>query len=173
MRRAAMGWSFSLCLWAGGAAQAQLWWERGADTWYYKDDWRGEAVFCASRGGGPARVTKTIEVPEGAASGWIVVWGDRGYRLLAGDQVAGESDDPCLIDDFDLTGHVRGSRSVRLGIQGARSARRGRSSAPKESGTRSPPARTGKRAAADPRGRKRWWRGRAAALTTEPTTAAS
>ena len=98
-------------------ASAQLWWERGADTWYYKDDWKGPSI---TRGGQAANFTRTIAVPGGAASGWIVVWGERGYALSVNGKPVGDCVDGGLIDDYDLSAFVNGSDQIVLRIAGQR-----------------------------------------------------
>jgi len=95
------------------AAPAQLWWERGADRWYYKDDWKAMAITGARQ-----RVTRTIEVRGGAAGGWIVIWGDRGYRLLVNGKEIAASVDGGLIDDYDLSEAVTGAEAVVVRIDG-------------------------------------------------------
>jgi hypothetical protein len=94
------------------ADPAPLWWERGADRWYYKDDWKGLRIS------GARAFENAIEVPGGAASGWIVVWGDRGYRLSVNGREAGSSVDGGLIDDFDLSPLVAGADRVSILIEG-------------------------------------------------------
>ena len=94
-------------------APAQLWWERGADQWYYKDDWKAMAITGARQ-----RVTRTIEVRGGAAGAWIVIWGDRGYRLLVNGKEIAASVDGGLIDDYDLSEAVTGAETVVLRIDG-------------------------------------------------------
>jgi len=94
-------------------ASAQLWWERGADTWYYKDDWKAMAVTGANQ-----RVTKTLDVRGGAKAGWIAIWGDRGYRLLVNGNEVGANVDGGLIDDYDLGRFVDGAQAVTLRIDG-------------------------------------------------------
>jgi hypothetical protein len=89
----------------------QLWWERGADNWYYKDDWKG---LCLSGG---RSYTKTIEIPDGAVEGWIVVWGDRGYKLKINDQTVGENLDGGLIDDYDISNYLKSLNTVTLTIE--------------------------------------------------------
>jgi hypothetical protein len=89
----------------------QLWWERGADNWYYKDDWKG---LCLSGG---RSYTKTIEIPDGAVEGWIVVWGDRGCKLKINDQTVGENLDGGLIDDYDISNYLKSLNTVTLTIE--------------------------------------------------------
>ncbi len=92
----------------------QLWWERGADRWYYKDDWKGLAIS-----GGRSGVLKAIEVPGGPDSGWIAVWGSRGYRLFLNGTEVGSSVDEGLIDDHDLSPYLKPEeRSVTIRIEG-------------------------------------------------------
>ena len=87
---------------------------RGADKWYYKDDWKAQSIRGSSRA-----VVKKIEPAENAASGWIVVWGDRGYRLTVNDKTVGDSVDGGLIDDFDLIACVRGQKAITIRIEGS------------------------------------------------------
>jgi hypothetical protein len=100
------------------------WWQRGADTWYYKDDWKALAVT-PLRGGREPAVTKTLKLDEAAKSGWIVVWGDRGYRLLVNGRPVGQSVDGGLIDDYDLTKLVAGKKEIALRIEGRKVAAEG------------------------------------------------
>ena len=119
-------------LWpAGRLATAQMpssdtkpWWQRGADTWHYKDDWKARAVTPVKGGREPA-VSKTIPLPSPAISGWIVVWGDRGYGLRVNSERVGASVDGCLIDDYDLSKLVAGKRQVVLRIDGRNVAAEG------------------------------------------------
>jgi hypothetical protein len=59
------------------------WWERPAATWYYKDDWKGLALL------GGRGYQKTFRFDGPVESGWIALWGGRGYRLAVGDQPGG------------------------------------------------------------------------------------
>jgi len=96
------------------AHSAELWWERGADKWYYKDDWKGLALQ------GARAFTRTYEVPDGAVSGWIVIWGRRGYALKLNDKAVGQSVDGCLIDDYDLAPFLgQDVKKVTFRIEGA------------------------------------------------------
>lgn len=90
------------------------WWERAAATWYYKDDWKGLALS-----GGRA-FRKTFRPEEPVTAGWIVVWGDRGYRLLVNGRLVGENVDGGLIDDYDLAPHLNDENEVVLLVEGAR-----------------------------------------------------
>lgn len=91
----------------------KLWWERGADTWYYKDDWKGQALS------GSRSYSKTIDVPGGAASGWIYVWGDNGYALSVDGREVGRNIDGGLIDTYGLAPRLDGnSEKVILKIDG-------------------------------------------------------
>lgn len=91
----------------------KLWWERGADTWYYKDDWKGQALS------GSRSYTKTIDVPGGAASGWIYVWGDGGYALSVNGREVGKNIDGGLIDAYSLAPRPEGNpEKVILKIDG-------------------------------------------------------
>ena len=100
--------------WCAGAGEP-FWWERGAATWYYKDDWKGLSL----QGGGA--FLRELAVPGGAASGWIVVWGDRGYRLLVNGREVSSSVDGGLIDDVDLSGCLKEAPDrVTLRIEGSR-----------------------------------------------------
>ncbi|MBM4035865.1 MAG: hypothetical protein FJ291_29350 [Planctomycetes bacterium] len=102
-----------LCI-ASAALAAELWWERGADTWYYKDDWRGLALE------GSRAYSKTFELPDGSAGGWIVVWGDRGYALKLNGKPVGDNVDGGLIDDYDLKPFIeQGAAKVTLLIEGS------------------------------------------------------
>ncbi len=103
---------------------ANPWWQRGADTWYYKDDWKALAVTPVKGGREPA-VVKTIKLDTPARSGWILIWGDRGYRLLVNDRLVGASVDGGLIDDCDLTKLVVGRRDVAIRIDGRKVAAEG------------------------------------------------
>ena len=73
-----------------------LWWQRGADSWYYKDDWKGQKLTGAS----PFRAD--IEVPAGAVGGWIVLWGEDDCKLYVNDRLVDKDLDSCLIWDYDL-----------------------------------------------------------------------
>jgi|GEM_PF-1827183 len=101
-------------------AAAQLWWERGADKWYYKDDWKGVSVTGGSRGNATLAVTRTIEVPGGAAGGWILIWGERSYNLRVNGKQVASSVEGALIDDYELTPFVEGAEKVTLLIGGGR-----------------------------------------------------
>ncbi len=101
-------------------AEGQLWWERGADKWYYKDDWKGQALSPAAGGNRPGAVLKTVAVPGGAASGWIVIWGDSGYSLVVDGKPVGASVDGGLIDDYDLSPFMSDGAAVLLRIEGAK-----------------------------------------------------
>jgi aryl-phospho-beta-D-glucosidase BglC (GH1 family) len=91
----------------------KLWWERGADTWYYKDDWKGQALS------GSRSYTKTIDAPGGAASGWIYVWGDNGYALSVNGREVGKNIDGGLIDTYGLAVRLEGnSEKAMLKIDG-------------------------------------------------------
>jgi hypothetical protein len=96
------------------ARAAELWWERGADTWYYKDDWKGLALE------GSRAYTRTYDIPGGATAGWIVIWGGRGYVLKLNDRLVRENVDGGLIDDYDLTRFLGpGVKQVTLRIEGS------------------------------------------------------
>ncbi|HUT33451.1 MAG TPA: cellulase family glycosylhydrolase [Planctomycetota bacterium] len=97
-----------------GALHAESWWERGADTWYYKDDWKGLALE------GSKAYSRALDLPDGAAGGWIVVWGDRGYTLKASGKLVGRNVDGGLIDDYDLKPFIEaGATKVTLLLQGS------------------------------------------------------
>jgi aryl-phospho-beta-D-glucosidase BglC (GH1 family) len=110
--------------WLQGAAAAVVlllsppsqaaWWQRGAATWYYKDDWKATALT-GSRG-----YRRVLRLDDPAESGWIVLWGNQGYRLTVNDKPVGNSVDGGLIDDFDLTPLVKGQQTVVLVIDGPR-----------------------------------------------------
>lgn len=87
-----------------------LWWELGADKWYYKDDWKGLCLY------GGNSYQKTIEVPEGAISGWIVLWGDRGYKLRINDKEIAQNIDGALIDDYDISKYIEFTNKVVISI---------------------------------------------------------
>ena len=94
------------------AGAEDLWWQRGADRWYYKDDWRGLRIT------GTPPFTLDVNVPGGAVSGWIVLWGEDDCRLYVNDQWVDKDLDSCLIWDYDLTPFVTpGSQRVRLRIE--------------------------------------------------------
>ena len=112
--------SFALFSLAAQPALAQLWWERGADSWYYKDDWKGLALTGGRGGNQRPSFTKAIAVPGGAVSGWIVVWGDRGYSLVVNGKEVGSGVDGGLIDDYDLTAFLGAGDEVKLRIDGAK-----------------------------------------------------
>ena len=90
------------------------WWEQGAATWYYKDDWKGLALA------GGQSFRKTLQLDEPAESGWIVVWGAQGYRLVVDGKPVGANVDGALIDDYDLAPFLAGQREVTLLIEGSR-----------------------------------------------------
>jgi hypothetical protein len=115
--RLAMG-ILSLLSISGRAAgdEPAAWWQRGADAWYYKDDWKGLAI--SGGGGQGGGYLRTIELDANAAGGWILVWGERGYRVLVGDRFAVASIDGCLIDDYDLAGLVPAGKTVTLRLEG-------------------------------------------------------
>ena len=98
---------------APAAEEQKLWWERGAITWYYKDDWKGQALL------GSRAYTRTIEVPGGAAGGWIYVWGGNGYSLALNGKDVGDCADSGLIDTYDLAKFLAGRpEKVELRIGG-------------------------------------------------------
>jgi aryl-phospho-beta-D-glucosidase BglC (GH1 family) len=80
----------------GTVCAEQQWWQRGADTWYYKDDWKGLKMTGASP------LTLMVRVPSGAAGGWIVIWGEGNCRLFVNDVLVDRDLDPCLIWDYKL-----------------------------------------------------------------------
>lgn len=88
-----------------------LWWERGADKWYYKDDWKGVCLY------GGVTYQKTMELHEKAISGWIVLWGDRGYELKINGQEVGKNLDGGLIDDYDISEYILSSNKVIIIIE--------------------------------------------------------
>ena len=90
------------------------WWERPAATWYYKDDWKAQALV------GGRGYRRTFRLDEPCRSGWIVVWGDRGYRLTVGSKLVGQSVDGGLIDDFDLGPFVAGAKELTIVLEGSR-----------------------------------------------------
>lgn len=100
------------CLAFSQLSIAQLWWERGADKWYYKDDWKGASVTGASRGNSTLAVKKSIAVPGGAAGGWIVIWGERGYSLRVNGKQVASSIEGALIDDFNLSPFLSGEEAA-------------------------------------------------------------
>ena len=83
-----------------GDAPAAEWWERGQDTWYYKDDWKALYLTrCRT-------CSKTIEIPEPVRAAYAYVWASRGYSLkVNGEQIGADSDDG-TIEDYDLSGHL-------------------------------------------------------------------
>jgi aryl-phospho-beta-D-glucosidase BglC (GH1 family) len=89
----------------------RLWWERGADKWYYKDDWKGMALS------GGRSYRKVIELPTRASSGWIVTWEDRFYRLTVNGTLVEEDHTSGIIEDHDLTRFIRGSDRVEILIE--------------------------------------------------------
>jgi len=93
------------------AEQKKLWWERGADKWYYKDDWKGLALT------GGRRYRKVLDLPDPARSGWIVIWGDRFYRLTVNGTVVDEDHTSGIIEDHDLTRFIRGADKVEILVQ--------------------------------------------------------
>jgi hypothetical protein len=108
--------SVLLAVFLGVARGQECWWERGADRWYYKDDWKGLKITGAS----PLRLE--IDLPAPAVGGWIVVWGEGNGRLYVNDQIVDRDLDPCLIWDYDLAPFLSaGPRHVtlRLGAQAA------------------------------------------------------
>ena len=124
MRWASLAVLASMAWMTGSALAAEtpgpVWWQRGADKWYYKDDWKGQALIAvAGKDNQPSAFTKTIAVPGGAASGWIVIWGDRGYRLTVNGKPVGSCVDGGLIDDYDLTAFLAGQESAELRIEGS------------------------------------------------------
>lgn len=102
----------SLGMEVGSPAEGKkLWWERGADKWYFKDDWKGLALT----GGG--RYTKALQLPEKATSGWIVVWGENFYRLTVNGAIVEEDSESGIIEDHDLSEFIRGATEVTLLIE--------------------------------------------------------
>ena len=92
-------WGVYLLLSAVSVAMAQAekpWWRRGADSWYYKDDWKGLKIM----GSSPFQLQ--VDAPGGAVGGWIVVWGEDDCRLFVNDRLVDEDLDSCLIWDYDL-----------------------------------------------------------------------
>jgi hypothetical protein len=106
--------SMLLAVFLGVAGGQEYWWERGADRWYYKDDWKGLRITGAS----PVRLE--IDLPAPAVGGWIVVWGEGNGRLYVNDQLVDKDLDPCLIWDYDLSPFL-GARprhvTLRIGAQ--------------------------------------------------------
>ena len=100
----------------GAAGGQESWWERGADRWYYKDDWKGLKITGAL----PLRLE--IDLPAPAVGGWIVVWGEGNGRLYVNDQLVDKDLDPCLVWDYDLARFL-GARprhvTLRIGAQAA------------------------------------------------------
>jgi hypothetical protein len=90
------------------------WWEQGAATWYYKDDWKGLALS------GSRSFRKTFQLDEPVASGWIVVWGAQGYRLVVNGKRVGANVDGALIDDYSLAPFLDGEKEVTLLVEGSR-----------------------------------------------------
>jgi len=93
------------------AAQNELWWERGADKWYFKDDWKGLALT------GGRSYRKVLHLPDQAESGWIVIWGERFYKLTVNGKVVEEDHTSGIIEDHDLTRFVRGANEVRILVE--------------------------------------------------------
>jgi len=90
----------------------ELWWQRGADHWYYKDDWKGLKVT------GTSPFKLDVETPAGAVGGWIVVWGENDCRLYVNDQLVDRDLDSGLIWDYDLAPFVASSpKRVTLRIE--------------------------------------------------------
>jgi hypothetical protein len=91
------------------AVGQDCWWQRGADSWYCKDDWKGLKITGAS----PLRLD--IDMPAPAVGGWVVVWGEGDGRLYVNDQLVDKDLDPCLIWDYDLAPFLRsGPRRVTV-----------------------------------------------------------
>ncbi len=95
----------------GNVSEGALWWERGADKWYYKDDWKGLCLF------GGKSYQKNIEVPDGAISGWIVIWGGNGYKLKINNNLVAENVDESLVDDYDISKYILSSRNITIIIE--------------------------------------------------------
>jgi aryl-phospho-beta-D-glucosidase BglC (GH1 family) len=93
------------------AAEKQLWWERGADKWYFKDDWKGMALT------GGRSYRKVLDLPNEAESGWLVIWGESFYRLTGNGQIVDEDHTSGIIEDHDLTPFVRGANEVEVLIE--------------------------------------------------------
>ena len=78
-------------------APAPQWWERGQDTWYYKDDWK--AVFLQN-----ARNPKTtVKIPEAVKAAYAYVWCSGPYTFKVNGKVIGSDRDDGTIEDYDLT----------------------------------------------------------------------
>lgn len=101
------------------------WWQRGADEWYYKDDWRAQAISPTQGGPNRPAMVQTLEVPSGAVGGWILVWGDRSYGLSVAGQRVGEGYDGGLIGDYDLSSFLAGQTQVTLALSGEKVAAEG------------------------------------------------
>ncbi len=82
-----------------------LWWEHPHDKWYLKDDWKAGPVD---------RYQASFDLPDGAASGWIVIWGERGVILRINGRQVMQHVDSGIIYDADLTGFVAGATQIRL-----------------------------------------------------------
>lgn len=94
---------------AGGE---EFWWQRGADSWYYKDDWKGLRIT------GTSPFKLDMETPAGAVGGWIVLWGEDDCRLYVNDQLVDKDLDSCLIWDYDLAPFLKASpQRVTLRIE--------------------------------------------------------
>lgn len=87
-------------LFAGGsralAAEPPQWWQRGQDTWYYKDDWKAQYL------NGSRAYRTTIELPEAPAAAYAYVWSSGGYTFRVNGQIVGRDVDDGTIEDYDI-----------------------------------------------------------------------
>ena len=77
-------------------APSPQWWERGQDTWYYKDDWKG--LYLQNYG----QCRKVVEVPEKARAAFAYVWTTGKYTFTVNGKEAGSDCDDGTIEDYDI-----------------------------------------------------------------------
>ena len=106
---------------AAGAGKVQPpappWWQRGQDTWYYKDDWK--ALYLETG----RQCRKSIELPAGEKirAAFAYVWGAGAYTFKVNGRVVGSDCDAGTIEDHDLTRLLRpGANTIEIEGAGER-----------------------------------------------------
>lgn len=99
------------CVRGDSAGQEKLWWERAADKWYFKDDWKGLALS------GGRSYRKVLQLADKAESGWIVIWGQNFYRLTVNGTVVDEDHTRGIIEDHDLSHFIREAEEVTILVE--------------------------------------------------------
>lgn len=114
-------WVFlSVCLWCGpaGAAEAAKqkgpeWWERGQDTWCYKDDWKGPFLQ------GSRSYKKTFQAPGRVRAAFAYVWSSGEYTFKVNGKEVGRDVDSGTVEDYDIAKLlVEGENTVEIDTGG-------------------------------------------------------